>query len=770
MFDRNAEATLIGASNEATNRQHEFVCLEHLLFALIQNDRGATIIRQCNGNVARLRANLEEYLKTKLERIPDASFVEAQQTLAFQRVIQRAILHVKYSSKDQVTVGDLLAAIFTEPESHAAYFLGIEGITRLSVLEYISHGVSRIEWQTEETELQEGELDATQDESRGTNPLAQFTTNLNERAKSGQIDPLIGREKEIERTVQILVRRTKNNPLLVGDQGVGKTAVAEGLALRVIEGRVPEKLLNLQIFALDLGALLAGTKYRGDFEARLKAVIKALEKIPHAVLFVDEIHTIIGAGATSGGTLDAANLLKPVLTSGKIRCMGSTTYEEYKNHFSKDRALARRFSKIEITEPSVPETIEILRGLKTRFEEHHGVNYSSAAIKAAAELSAKYIGDRFLPDKAIDIVDEAGASLALSAAASGDQKRPRVLVSHIEKVVSQMAKIPPETVSSSEREKLLQLEEKLRQVVFGQNEAIFNLVRAIKRARAGLTPEAKPVGSFLFAGPTGVGKTEVARQLALTLGLELLRFDMSEYMEKHTVARLIGAPPGYVGFDQGGLLTDAIIRHPHSVLLLDEIEKAHPDLFNILLQVMDHATLTDTNGKKADFRKVIIIMTSNVGSEAIHGQAIGFSGGDASASRGAIEKTFRPEFRNRLDAIIKFKPLTLDVVEQVVDKFILEIESQLAQKKVSIVLTALARKWLAENGYDVQYGARAMNRLMQTEVKDPLADELLFGRLKHGGTVTVDFKDGKITLIYQPRSKGSTGSPSENVGNEERVE
>lgn len=769
MLDREVESTLIAAAAEATQRRHEYLCLEHLLYAIIHNEVGTNIIRQCGGNISRLRKAVEEFLQDKLEKLPEGAFEEAQQTLAFQRVLQRAILHVKYSSKKEVTMGDLIAAIFTEPESHAAYFLSQESISRLDILEFISHGVSRLQWSSDPAQTSEIEGDEDSPSMVQANPLEKFAVDCNKKAEEGSIDPLIGRDKEIERAIHVLCRRTKNNPLFVGDQGVGKTAVAEGLALRVVQGQVPTKLKTIRIFTLDLGNLLAGTKYRGDFEARFKAVIQALEKIPQAVLFIDEIHTIIGAGATSGGTMDAANLLKPILTSGKIRCMGSTTYDEYKNHFEKDRALARRFSKIEIKEPSVEETFEILKGLKSRFEAHHGVTYSNAALKAAAELSAKYINDRFLPDKAIDVLDEAGASLALQQAETIEEEKkiPKVQTSHIEKVIANMAKIPTETVSSSDRDKLGQLEGKLKQVVFGQNEAIEILVRAIKRARAGLVQESKPVGSFLFVGPTGVGKTEVAKQLALTLGLELLRFDMSEYMEKHTVARLIGAPPGYVGFDQGGLLTDAVIRHPHAVLLLDEIEKAHLDLFNILLQVMDHATLTDTNGRKADFRKIIIIMTSNVGSESLIGQGIGFGDVSPSAGQAAIEKTFRPEFRNRLDAIVKFNSLGQEIVEQVVDKLILEIETQLLEKKTTLVLTADARKWLATHGYDKQFGARSMHRLIQKEIKDSLADQLLFGDLKNGGTATVGVKDNHLLLKFVPRTK--TPGATEDLSSEKEL-
>jgi ATP-dependent Clp protease ATP-binding subunit ClpA len=764
MFDKDCESILQEAVNEAANRRNEFVCVEHLLWGILQNRTGAKVIEACGGDIPKLIAKLEEFFTDKLERWNGPKGMQPHQTIGFQRVLQRAVLHTEYSSSKIVSPGDLLAALFTENESHAVYFLGEQGLSRLDVLEYISHGIPL------ETYDDSGEMSAEPDEEssheNSKNPLGRFTVCLTQQAAAGELDPLVGRSAEIERIVHILCRRNKNNPLFVGDQGVGKTALAEGLAQRVVEGKVPSRLRDLKIYSLDLGALLAGTRFRGDFEQRLKAVLKALEKEPNCVLFIDEIHTIIGAGATSGGTMDAANLLKPVLTSGKLRFMGSTTFEEYKNHFEKDKALARRFLKIDVLEPSVEETIAILHGLKDRFEEHHAVKYSAAALKAAAELAAKYINERFLPDKAIDVVDEAGALLSLQNSDSSEEETeseseestkvnlPTVRVSHIEKVVAKIARIPPRTVSTSDREKLRELKAQLKQVVFGQDEAISALTLSIRRARAGLSSDSKPVGSFLFAGPTGVGKTEVARQLAKVLGLELIRFDMSEYMEKHTVARLIGAPPGYVGFEQGGLLTDAIIRNPHAVLLLDEIEKAHPDLFNILLQVMDHATLTDHTGRKADFRNVILIMTSNVGSENVFGNPIGF--GSASANevgQGAIDKTFRPEFRNRLDAIIKFRPLPTEVVEQVVDKFIVEIDAQLLARKATLVLTPAARSWLAAHGYSPQYGARSVHRLIQSEIKDKLADELLFGKLANGGQALVDIENDAIRIRFEPRSE-----------------
>jgi ATP-dependent Clp protease ATP-binding subunit ClpA len=761
MLGKDLQHALQNATNEAKSRQHEYVCVEHLLYALLHNENGAKVIRACSGSVTRIKQRLEKFFDENLEAIEDLDSYEPQQTIAFQRVIHRSVLHAEFSSAKKITAGDLLAAILTETESHAAYFLALENISRLDVLENISHGSNQDPFYEAEEEADDNEGYAMPPRQQSQkNVLAQYTTDLQERAESGLIDPLVGRDKEIERIVHILCRRNKNNPLLVGDQGVGKTAVIEGLAQRVYEGNVPNKLKNLRIFALDLGALLAGTKYRGDFEQRLKGVIKALEQIKDAVLFIDEIHTIIGAGATTGGTMDAANLLKPVLTKGRIRCVGSTTFEEYKNHFEKDRALARRFLKVDILEPSVEETVDILKGLKTHFENFHGVRYSASALKASAELAAKYVNERFLPDKAIDVIDEAGAVLSLALAEAEANKgeikkkniaKPIVRVTHVEKVVARMARIPPRTVSTSDRDKLRTMEEQLKQFVFGQDEAIQGLCRAIKRSRAGLCPDAKPVGSFLFTGPTGVGKTEVARQLAKTLGLELIRFDMSEYMEKHTVARLIGAPPGYVGFDQGGLLTDSIIKNPHAVLLLDEIEKAHPDLFNILLQVMDHATLTDNNGRKADFRSIIIIMTSNVGSENVYGQAIGFGNEAREVGQGAIDKTFRPEFRNRLDLTVKFKSLPVEIVERIVDKFITEIDSQLMKSNASIVITSAARSWTAKTGYSALYGARSVHRLIQREINDKLADELLFGSMANGGTVTVDVIDDKLDLRFAPR-------------------
>ncbi|MCC6220769.1 MAG: ATP-dependent Clp protease ATP-binding subunit ClpA [Deltaproteobacteria bacterium] len=750
MLEPAVEKLLQDATQEAITRSNELVCLEHLLYAMLEDGEVAAIIEHCGAQIAEIRNKLERFFDTKLESTPPFMSLEPQQSLAFQRVLQRAILHVRYSSKDKVSPGDVLAAIFTETDSHAVYFLRQANISRLDVLECISHGpVSTSDFSDRYDHVDEGDESLNLSDRRAS-PLEQFAIDLNQKARDEKIDPLIGRDKEISRLVHVLCRRNKNNPILVGDQGVGKTAIVEGFARKLVAGEVPKHLSTCQIFALDLGALLAGTKYRGDFEARFKAVIQALEKIPNAILFIDEIHTVVGAGATSGGTMDAANLLKPILSSRELRIVGSTTYEEYKNVFEKDRALARRFSRIEILEPSVTDAIEILKGLKSRFEAHHHVRYSLSAIKGCAELSEKYLRERLLPDKAIDVMDEAGAALRLS---SSDERERIVRLSHIEKVISDMARIPAQTVSTTEADKLKNLETNLKQVVFGQDRAIAALAQAIRRARAGLSQENKPVGSFLFVGPTGVGKTEVSRQLAEILGVELVRFDMSEYMEKHSVARLIGTPPGYVGFEQGGLLTDAIMRNPHSVLLLDEIEKAHPDLFNILLQVMDHATLTDHNGKKACFRNAIIIMTSNVGSENLSGQAIGFGNEARQVDQSSINKTFRPEFRNRLDMVVKFEPLKPETVEHIVDKFIAEIDSKLLNKKASIVVTPEARSWLARQGYSPEYGARSIHRLIQEKIKDPLADELLFGQLRQGGLVTVRLEGEDIKLAVEQNAE-----------------
>ena len=743
MISKELSVTLGLAVREAKKRRHEYVCVEHILFAILYDSIGIEIIEACGGSIETMNRSLEDFFTQKLERVPEGTEYVLQQTIAFQRVIQRAVNHVRSAEKQEVEVSDILASIFLEKDSQAAYILQQEGITRLDVLNYISHEISKGSFDEEAGGFVQ--TDKKQKKKKG-DPLELFTIDLVQVASEGKLDPLIGRQSEMERTMQVLCRRRKNNPVFVGDPGVGKTAMAEGLAQKIDQGQVPDILKDVRIFSLDLGGMLAGTKFRGDFEQRLKGVIAALQKLPQAILFIDEIHTIVGAGATSSGTMDASNILKPVLATGEIRCIGSTTYEEFKNHFEKDRALTRRFEKIEISEPPVKETIQILKGLKSRYEEHHGIVYTDAALKAATDLSSKYLNDRYLPDKAIDVIDEAGAFIRLA----GSPHRKKINPSDIEKIVAKMARIPPRSVSSTDRTKLEVLEHELMMVVFGQDEAIDSLVTAIKRSRAGLGAPGKPVGSFLFTGPTGVGKTEVSRQLARILGVEFQRYDMSEYMEKHAVARLIGAPPGYIGFDQGGLLTDGIRKHPYSVLLLDEIEKAHPDLFNILLQVMDHATLTDNNGRKADFRNVTLIMTSNAGSREMSARTIGF--GDSQKDAGAkgktaIEKFFSPEFRNRLDATITFHSLSVEIMEKIVDKFINELNDQLIAKKVKLRITDPVRRYLANKGHDPTYGARPLGRLIQTEIKDKLSDEILFGRLTGGGTVVVDIdKDDNLTF------------------------
>ena len=716
-----------------------------MLFAILNETSGIDIIENCGGNVEKLNEMLETFLNERLESIPEDSEYVLQQTVAFQRVIQRAVNHVRSAEKNEVTIGDILASIFQEKESHAAHFLASEGITRLDVLNYISHNVSEMPLKPEQSGF---EKPGTDTKKKKTDVLELYTADLVEMATCGLLDPLIGRELEMERTMQVLCRRRKNNPIFVGDPGVGKTALAEGLAQKMCRDEVPDILKGIQILSLDMGALLAGTKFRGDFEQRLKNVITALKEKKNAILFIDEIHTIVGAGATSSGSMDASNILKPVLASGEIRCIGSTTYEEYKNHFEKDRALSRRFEKIEVPEPPVKEAIDILKGLRSRYEEHHNITYTDSALKSAVELSAKYLNDRYLPDKAIDVIDEAGAFIALS----GSSRRKKIHPTDIEKIVAKMARIPTVSVSVSDKSKLETLEERLKNVVFGQDTAIASLVTAIKRSRAGLTTPGKPIGSFLFTGPTGVGKTEVARQVAGNLGIEFMRYDMSEYMEKHAVARLIGAPPGYIGFDQGGLLTDGIRKHPHSVLLLDEIEKAHPDLFNILLQVLDHATLTDNNGKKADFRNVIVMMTSNAGAREMSSKSIGFGESKfhaADKGKKAIEELFNPEFRNRLDGIIYFNPLNVAIMKRIVDKFIKELNDQLAAKKVMLTLSDNARTWLAQKGYDPAYGARPLARLIQTRIKDILSDKILFGELEKGGNVAVGLQKDQLTFRYR---------------------
>jgi ATP-dependent Clp protease ATP-binding subunit ClpA len=747
------EISLTLAVNEARRRRHEFLCVEHLLYALLHDSDVAEVIRHSGGDVEALKKDLETFFEDRLEKLPENVDVAPQHTLGFQRVIQRAAAHVQSAGKDEILGRNVLVAIFRENDSHAAYLLESQGVSRLDVLNYISHGISKIA----EEPMPLGEANDEDEEGEGQggpkrDPLAMFTTDLNARAAEGKIDPLIGRSAELARAARVLCRRRKNNPVFVGEPGVGKTALAEGLALQIHEGKVPPKLADARIFALDMGALLAGTRFRGDFEQRLKGVINALRNKPGAILFIDEIHTVVGAGSASGGSLDASNILKPALASGELRCIGAATYHDYKSYFERDRALARRFQRIEVPEASVDETMEILRGLKGHYESHHGVVYTKAALRAAAELSARYINDRHLPDKAIDVIDEAGANVQMQPQR---HRRKSVGVRDIEQVVATMAKIPPRSVSVTDRERLGKLERDLKLTVFGQDEAITTLASAIKLARAGLGHPEKPVGSFLFAGPTGVGKTEVARQLASVLGIEFLRFDMSEYMEAHTVSRLIGAPPGYVGFDQGGLLTDAIRKTPHAVLLLDEIEKAHPNLFNILLQVMDHATLTDNNGRKADFRNVILIMTTNAGAMEMAAAAIGF-GGRTNEDKGgkAIERLFSPEFRNRLDAVIGFKALDPPVVERVVDKFISQLDAQLSEKRVLIQLTDAARRYLAERGYDRAFGARPMARLIQVEINRVLADEILFGRLRDGGRVEIDLGPDGLVFSYSPTDVG----------------
>ncbi len=747
MISKELEGTLSAALKEAKSKRHEYVCLEHLLYALLQDKDASGAIINCAGDIDRLRKGLEEFFQTHLEALPGGSDHQPQQTLSFHRVLQRAVIHAQSAEKKEINGGNLLIAMFREPDSYAVYLLQEQGITRFDLVNYISHGISKIaaseEWPQNEEEQAEEEKPA-----RRVKPLEAFAVNLVAKAQQGNIDPLIGRDDEIERTIHVLCRRRKNNPIYVGDPGVGKTALAEGLALKIHQGEVPDALKDAVIYALDMGALLAGTKFRGDFEQRLKGVLAGLKKRPNSILFIDEIHTIVGAGATSGGSMDASNILKPALASGELKCIGSTTYHDYKSYFERDRALARRFQKIEIPEPSQEEAYKILEGLKPHYEKHHGVHYSAGAIRAAVELSAKHINDRKLPDKAIDVIDEVGAAVKIQPP---DKRKKSISAKDIEKIVAKIAKIPPRSVSTSDKEQLQNLERDLKLTVFGQDAAIDTLTSTIKLSRSGLGHPEKPIGCFLFSGPTGVGKTEVAKQLAHIMGIEFIRFDMSEYMEKHTVSRLIGAPPGYVGFDQGGLLTDAINRNPYAVLLLDEIEKAHPDLFNILLQVMDHAALTDNNGKKADFRNIILIMTTNAGAREMSGTPLGF-GARSNAGKGkeAIEKMFSPEFRNRLDAMIAFNSLSMEIIERVVDKFIIELDHQLNEKKVFLQLTVKARRWLAEKGYDPSFGARPMARLIQNEIKRVLADEILFGRLQNGGKVEVDENEGKLTFTYSP--------------------
>ncbi|HYW93945.1 MAG TPA: ATP-dependent Clp protease ATP-binding subunit ClpA [Gammaproteobacteria bacterium] len=747
MLSKELEYTINTAFNDAREKRHEFITVEHLLLALLDNSMVAEVLRVCGSDLDTLSRDLRNFIEANTPVRDNLDTQDVQPTLGFQRVLQRAFFHVQSAGKKEVTGINVLVAIFSEQDSHAVYLLNKQAVTRLDVVNYISHGIRKVHDGEESEEVREESEESGEREETGNTPLELYASNLNRHARTGRIDPLIGREHEIERVIQVLCRRRKNNPLLVGDAGVGKTAIAEGLAWLITQRRVPEVLAKSTIYALDLGALVAGTKYRGDFEKRLKGVLAQLGKDPGAILFIDEIHTIIGAGAASGGVMDASNLIKPVLASGELKCIGSTTYHEYRGIFEKDRALARRFQKIDVSEPTVDETYRILKGLKPHFESHHSVRYTSPALKAAAELSARYINDRRLPDKAIDIIDEAGANLRLRPAS---KRKKTVSVSDVEAIVAKVARIPPRQVSSTDMDVLRNLERNLKLAIFGQDEAITTLSNAIKMSRSGLGSPDRPIGSFLFAGPTGVGKTEVTRQLAQIMGIELLRFDMSEYMERHTVSRLIGAPPGYVGFDQGGLLTDAILKHPHSVLLLDEIEKAHPDVFNLLLQVMDHGTLTDNNGRKADFRNVILVMTTNAGAESMTRRSIGFTTQDHSTdAMEVVRRTFTPEFRNRLDAIIQFRSLDPENVAHVVDKFIMELEVQLEGKGVEIEVTRAARSWLADKGYDPQMGARPMTRVIQENIKRPLADEILFGRLSSGGKVKVREEGGRLVLDVQ---------------------
>ncbi len=766
MIAQELEVSLHMAFVEARQQRHEFITVEHLLLALTDNPSASEVLKACAANLDELRKNLDQFVRDNTPTVGGTDEVDTQPTLGFQRVIQRAIMHVQSSGsgKKEVTGANVLVAIFGEKDSHAVYYLHQQGVTRLDVVNFIAHGIRKADPpEAAKSSAEPGQVEAEKEEAEGkASPLEQYTQNLNQMAREGKIDPLIGRDSEVERVIQVLCRRRKNNPLLVGEAGVGKTAIAEGLAWRITQKDVPDVLADAEVYALDMGALLAGTKYRGDFEQRLKAVIKQLKDQPGSVLFIDEIHTLIGAGAASGGTLDASNLLKPALSSGQLKCIGATTFTEYRGIFEKDAALSRRFQKVEVAEPSVEQTVEILKGLKSRFEEHHSVKYAIGALQAAAELSAKFINDRHLPDKAIDVIDEAGAAQRILPKS---KQKKTITRAEVEEIVAKIARVPSTSVSSDDRSKLKNLDRDLKSVVFGQDAAIDALAAAIKMARSGLGKPDKPIGSFLFSGPTGVGKTEVAKQLAYILGIELIRFDMSEYMERHAVSRLIGAPPGYVGFDQGGLLTEAISKKPHAVLLLDEIEKAHPDVFNILLQVMDHGTLTDNNGRKADFRNVLIIMTTNAGAETLQKASIGFTNprelGDEMAD---IKRQFTPEFRNRLDAIVGFKALDEDVILRVVDKFLLQLEGQLGEKKVEVTFTDALRRYLAKRGFDPLMGARPMQRLIQDTIRRALADELLFGSLVDGGRLTVDVVDNdkgepEVKLDIQPNKKSDKTKP-----------
>ncbi|MEI5638768.1 MULTISPECIES: ATP-dependent Clp protease ATP-binding subunit ClpA [unclassified Pseudoalteromonas] len=748
MLNKDLELTLNAAFREARSRRHEFMTVEHLLLALIDNPSASEALDACGVDMETLKRELSEFIDETTPVIPDLEEDrETQPTLGFQRVLQRAVFHVQSSGRSEVTGVNVLVAIFSEQESQAVYLLKKSDVSRLDIVNFISHGISKIEDDHEQDDHEDMHDESGDMQQEEKTKLENFTSNLNAMAQSGRIDPLVGRDEEVERTVQVLCRRKKNNPLLVGEAGVGKTAIAEGLAYRIVNEQVPDVIADAVVYSLDMGALLAGTKYRGDFEKRFKALLKELQAKPQAILFIDEIHTIIGAGAASGGVMDASNLIKPLLSSGQLRCMGSTTYSEFKNIFEKDRALVRRFQKIDVVEPSVADTTKILAGLKERYEEHHGIRYTQKALKAAAELSAKYINERHLPDKAIDVIDEAGANQRLQPSS---KRKKTINVADIEAIVSKMARIPEQSVSSSDKETLKNLDRNLKMLVFGQDESINALTSAIRLSRSGLANEDKPVGSFLFAGPTGVGKTEVTKQLAKCMGIEFIRFDMSEYSERHAVSRLIGAPPGYVGYEQGGLLTDSVIKHPHAVVLLDEIEKAHPDIYNILLQVMDHGTLTDNNGRKADFRNVVLVMTTNAGVQETVRQSIGFQQQDYSHDAMVeVNKVFTPEFRNRLDNIIWFNHLEKEVILQVVDKFIVELQAQLDKKSVNLELTTKARDWLADAGYDKAMGARPMARVIQDSVKKPLANEILFGKLADGGTVKLDVKDNKLSFDYQ---------------------
>ncbi|OAX54949.1 ATP-dependent Clp protease ATP-binding subunit ClpA [Xanthomonas graminis] len=748
MFSKDLEQTIGQCYKRAREARHEFMTVEHLLLALLDNPSAQAVLKACGADTERLRSELEQAIEASVSRLAEDDGRDTQPTLGFQRVLQRAVYHVQSSGKKEVTGANVLVAIFGEKDSHAVYFLNQQDITRLDIVNYLSHGIAKLGEEGETPAPPDGEAkgEAGEGEAKG-DALAEYASNLNEQARNGRIDPLVGRADEIERTIQVLCRRRKNNPLYVGEAGVGKTAIAEGLAKRIVEGSVPEVLADAVIYSLDLGALVAGTKYRGDFEKRLKGVLTALKKVPNAVLFIDEIHTIIGAGSASGGTMDASNLIKPALASGDLRCIGSTTFQEYRGIFEKDRALARRFQKIDIVEPTVGETFEILQGLKPKYEAHHGVTYADDALQAAVDLSVKHIGDRLLPDKAIDVMDEAGARQRLLP--QGVRKE-LIDIEEIETIVAKMARIPAKQVSATDKDVLQHLERNLKMVIFGQDPAIETLASSIKLARSGLANPEKPIGNFLFAGPTGVGKTEVTKQLALQLGIELVRFDMSEYMESHSISRLIGAPPGYVGFDQGGLLTEKIVKTPHCVLLLDEVEKAHPDIFNILLQVMDRGVLTDTNGREANFKNVILVMTTNAGATQASRRSIGFTKQDHSTdAMETIRRSFTPEFRNRLDAVVQFQPLAFSHILRVVDKFIIELEMLLQEKHVSLSATPTARDWLAQHGFDPLMGARPMARVIQDKVKRPLADELLFGKLVGGGRVSIDVRDGELVVETQ---------------------